>query len=267
MTPRLTADRPLHILSLGAGVQSSTLALMAAAGEVTPMPDAAIFADTQWEPAAVYAHLDRLSAALPFPVYRVSVGHLRADAIRGVNATGHSYVTVPWFTRNLDGSVGMGRRQCTNEYKLKPLHRKVRALLGGTPKGGAVVWIGITTDEAQRMKDSRVQYIQHRWPLIERGLTRYDCQQWLALAGWTAPRSACIGCPFRSDAEWRSLTPQEFADAAEADRLIRQLVRGPVVAQYMHASRQPLDTVDFSTLEDHGQQRLWGDECSGLCGV
>ena len=45
--------QPIHVLSLGAGVQSSTLALMAAAGEVTPMPTAAIFADTQAEPARV----------------------------------------------------------------------------------------------------------------------------------------------------------------------------------------------------------------------
>lgn len=49
---------PVHILSLGAGVQSSTLALMAAAGEITPMPQAAIFADTQAEPASVYKWLD-----------------------------------------------------------------------------------------------------------------------------------------------------------------------------------------------------------------
>jgi len=36
----------LRALSLGAGVQSTTLALMAAHGEVGPMPDCAIFADT-----------------------------------------------------------------------------------------------------------------------------------------------------------------------------------------------------------------------------
>jgi len=29
----------LTVISLGAGVQSSTMALMAAAGEITPMPD------------------------------------------------------------------------------------------------------------------------------------------------------------------------------------------------------------------------------------
>lgn len=47
----------LRILSLGAGVQSTTLALMAAHGEIGPMPDCAIFADTGWEPKAVYEHL------------------------------------------------------------------------------------------------------------------------------------------------------------------------------------------------------------------
>jgi len=44
----------INVLSLGAGVQSSTMALMAAKGEITPMPDCAIFADTQAEPQSVY---------------------------------------------------------------------------------------------------------------------------------------------------------------------------------------------------------------------
>jgi hypothetical protein len=47
----------LRVLSLGAGVQSTTMALMAAHGEVGPMPDCAIFSDTGWEPNAVYQHL------------------------------------------------------------------------------------------------------------------------------------------------------------------------------------------------------------------
>lgn len=63
-----------HIISLGAGVQSSTLALMAVHGEITPMPDAAIFADTQAEPQSVYKWLDWLEMQLPFPVHRVTKG-------------------------------------------------------------------------------------------------------------------------------------------------------------------------------------------------
>ena len=39
----------LRILSLGAGVQSSVVLLMSIKG-ILPRLDAAIFADTQWEP-------------------------------------------------------------------------------------------------------------------------------------------------------------------------------------------------------------------------
>lgn len=41
--------KPLKILSLGAGVQSTTLLLLAERGELE-RPDRAIFADTGWEP-------------------------------------------------------------------------------------------------------------------------------------------------------------------------------------------------------------------------
>ena len=43
----------LRILSLGAGVQSTTLALMIEKGEV-PMVDCAIFSDVKGEPQKVY---------------------------------------------------------------------------------------------------------------------------------------------------------------------------------------------------------------------
>jgi len=58
-----------HVISLGAGVQSSTMALMAAHGEIHPMPDCAVFADTQVEPQSVYRWLDWLEKQLPFPVH------------------------------------------------------------------------------------------------------------------------------------------------------------------------------------------------------
>ena len=71
----------MNIISLGAGVQSSVMALMAARGEIDTMPDCAVFSDTQWEPKKVYEHLNWLEKQLPFPVYRVTNGNLRNDAI------------------------------------------------------------------------------------------------------------------------------------------------------------------------------------------
>jgi hypothetical protein len=133
----------LRLLSLGAGVQSTALALMAIDGTLDRL-DGAIFADTGWEPRRVYDHLAQLGKALEdagIPLYLVSGGNLRNDSLDPA----HRYASVPYFVRNPDGSEGMGRRQCTSEYKLSPINRKVRELLGAVApdfdaairKGGA----------------------------------------------------------------------------------------------------------------------------------
>jgi hypothetical protein len=264
------ADPKLRVLSLGAGVQSTTLALMAAHGEIGPMPDCAIFADTGWEPRAVYEHLERLRAALPFPVHIVSAGDIRSDAIAKVNTTGQRFAAIPWFVRSPRGKDGIGRRQCTKEYKLEPIRRKASELIEFKRRAGAVeMWVGISLDEAWRMKPSRRQYIVNRWPLLEMQMRRRDCEAVLARLGWKAPKSACIGCPFHDDAMWRDLrdnAPDEFADACEVDRIIRRQpgIRGE---QFMHRSRVPLDQVDLSTHAERGQPDLFLNECEGMCGV
>lgn len=260
----------MKILSLGAGVQSTTLALMAAAGEIGDMPDAAIFANTGWEPQHVYDHLDKLEKALPFPLYRVSSGNLRNDIANASNSTGQRFAAVPWFMKMPDGSSAMGRRQCTAEYKLRPIQRKVVDLHEGKrPKGGTEMWIGISTDEAIRMKPSRVQYIVNRWPLIELRMNRNDCKKWLERNGWDAPKSSCIGCPFHSNFHWRELKqkyPNEWADAVEVDKLIRNQPKFKA-QQYMHRSLKPLDEVDLRSDAEIGQGDLFGNECEGMCGV
>jgi hypothetical protein len=257
----------LRVLSLGAGVQSTTLALMAANGD-HEAPDCAIFADTGWEPKAVYEHLARLIKALPFPVHIVSAGNLREDAIAGGSKrAGERFAAVPWFLRNPNGSEGMGRRQCTAHYKLKPIHRKIVELQGGKrSKGGCEMWIGISTDEAMRMKPSRVQYIRNRWPLIERDISRGKCHAILAKMGWNAPKSSCIGCPFHSDAQWRTLPPDELADAIEVDRAIRKQP-GMKGDQFMHRKRIPLHEVDLRSDAEIGQPDLFMNDCEGMCGV
>lgn len=222
----------ITVLSLGAGVQSTTLALMAAHGEITPMPDCAIFADTRWEGRKVYEHLAWLSSAnvLPFPIRRVS----RADIREGIrdrrNTTGGRFAAIPWWTINPDGTEGMGRRQCSSEYKLEPIMQEVRELLGKgrrdrIPPGSVSVLIGISLDEAQRMKPARQQYMVNRWPLIEKGLRRWDCERWLLRHEYPIPpKSACIGCPFHSNVYWRDMRdnrPEEWTEAVEYDRLLR----------------------------------------------
>lgn len=267
----------LTVISLGAGVQSTTMALMAAAGELTPMPDCAIFADTQWEPKAVYDHLAWLEERLPFPVHRVSAGNLREDTLARRNTTSGRFAAVPWHITGPDGKAGMGRRQCTSEYKLKPIMHKLRDLLGlgrrsRIPPETVEMWIGISTDEAIRMKPARQQWIRNRWPLIEVGVSRHKCLAWMADHHYpTPPKSACIGCPFHSNVVWRDMRdnhPDEWADAVEIDKALRNgNSRGIRATEYMHPQRVPLDKVDLRTAEDKGQLNLFINECEGMCGV
>lgn len=267
------ASPALRVLSLGAGVQSTTLALAAARGEVGPMPDCAIFADTGWEPRAVREHLARLRDRLPFPVHIVSAGNIRDDIVARRNTTGGRYAAVPWFVLNPEGSKGMGRRQCTKEYKLQPISRKLRELLGVGPRarlkpGSVEMWVGISTDEIVRMKPSRVQWQVNRWPLIEAGMSRVDCVRWMAERQERAPKSSCVGCPFHTNAMWRDLRdnfPEEWSDACEVDRLLRVGDGGKMRGlEFMHSSMLPLAEAPIGGTD---AQLGFDLECEGMCGV
>jgi hypothetical protein len=267
----------LRVLSLGAGVQSTTLALMAAHGEIGPMPDCAIFADTGWEPKPVQEHLKWLASpnVLPFPVHQVSSGNIREDVLNWSNTTGGRFASVPWFIKNPDGSQGLGQRQCTSEYKLKPIMHKLRDLLGverrqRIPANTVEIWVGISTDEIFRMKPAKAQWQRNRWPLIEREMTRQDCLNWMERNGYPQPpKSSCIGCPFHSDSMWSDMKknrPDEWQDAVYVDASLRQgQTRGMRGTPYMHSQCVPLSEVNLSH-DDRGPD-LFNNECEGMCGV
>lgn len=272
----------LRLLSLGAGVQSTTLALLAADGTL-PGLDGAVFADTGWEPASVYRTLDRLSehlAGAGIPVHRVSVGNIRADALDPA----HRFASMPMYVRNQDGGDGMTRRQCTSEYKLRPVREQTRRLLGATDKPNgrpgrvptgrfAETWVGITTDEADRAdpKMPAPKYAPTRYPLLEMGWSRADCQRFLRRVGWgETAKSSCIGCPFHTNATWREMRdnrPDDFADAVAFDASIRtgnarataegKELRGQM---FLHRSRLPLSVAPI----DRVTAREWAERQGDL---
>ena len=295
----------LRVLSLGAGVQSTTLALMAAHGEIGPMPACAIFADTGWEPNSVYDHLDWLCSpnVLPFPVHVVSAGNIREQLMAA--GEGNRWASIPAFARTVtpagskvpiydegdDGalvevstrrttretvSIGMIRRQCTTDFKIVPIRRKVRELAGLTRKRSPThpvveQWIGISLDEIIRVKPSREAWQVNRWPLIEKRMNRRECLAWLRRHDYPEPpKSACIGCPFHDNARWRAMRNHDaeaWTDAVEIDRAIRTGLRGIRGEVFLHRSAVPLEEADLSTAADRGQLDLWPNECEGMCGV
>jgi hypothetical protein len=163
---------------------------------------------------------------------------------------------------------GMIKRQCTAEYKIEPIERFIKTqLLGLEPKARwpkkcvARQWFGISSDEAQRCRASQAAWKIHWYPLVDRYITRIACYGWFSDRGLPVPpRSACKGCPFHANEEWRSMKlarPAEFADACEFDVAIRKCggMRGEC---FIHRTCQPLSEVDLSNDIDRGQMLLVG---------
>lgn len=262
-----------RVLSLGAGVQSSTLYLMAVRGIFgADRPSVAVFADTQWEPAEVYTWLHELDTfgGASIPIERVTAGNIRQDAL-----SDKRFASMPLYTAGVT-KEGQLRRQCTREYKVAPVTKFIRrTVIGLAPrerigKGERVeLWMGISTDEATRMRDNREPWITNRYPLIERQMSRADCLAWLTEYGYPKPaKSACIGCPYTDIERWREMRaqrPAEFADAVEFDAAIRKHNKRNQSA-YLHRSCLPLADAVL-TAEERGQTNLFAYECEGMCGV
>ena len=272
----------IRSISLGAGVQSTVLALMADRGERgLPKPDIAVFADTGWEPPHVYKHLDWLESQLSFEVVRVNNGNLRENIMKGINPRGKPYLTIPAFLVNPDGTFAIASRQCTSDYKIKPIHDYLRHRIGleygkRAPMGTyAEVWMGISKDEELRAKPSKDEWIESRFPLVELELNRAHLLNWFKehYPDQYLPRSSCIGCPYHTDSEWKWLRdndPASFQHAIKVDNALRNnpTVKAGISKKgdaYLHRLRRPLADIDLSDTQDYDSVML--DECEGVCGI
>ena len=281
-----------HYISFGAGVQSTVLYLMAARGDFLPLPAAAIFADTGWETQQVYDHLDWVeSLGLPVPIVRVQAANLYSNLWDAKRAPGQGqtpFTDIPAFVYTPEGNIAMRRRQCTQHYKIEPIIRQVKAIVGRKPRTRhnrppfAVQWLGISTDEWMRCKDARQGWIKNAYPLIEAGMSRSDCVSWFGrnYPGRPLVKSSCVGCPYHSSREWLRLyrnQPEDMADTILLDERLREPERIAIEnkgrPQYLHRSGRPLaevlpelDRLDLMQprLLDNDQDGF-GNECDGYC--
>lgn len=175
-----------HIISLGAGTQSTLLYLLACNGELynyvrtkdkwgrtltksreRVAVDCAIFADTQDEPKQVYEHLQWLveygKRTDGPPIIIKTAGCLGDDVTRedkpDKSGKRIRVAAIPAFTHDgLSDSYGRTKRQCTVEYKINVIERAIRRDVIGLkprqriPKGVRVhQYIGFSSDEASRV--------------------------------------------------------------------------------------------------------------------
>jgi 3'-phosphoadenosine 5'-phosphosulfate sulfotransferase (PAPS reductase)/FAD synthetase len=288
----------MRIISLGWGVQSFTLVSMVALKEL-PLIDYAVHANTTHEFSGTYEFAKKwtpwleehgvkvvtvrnpqppqelMSLKTDIPAYTFRPEHfIESDGWEETDIKNENGELITEFHPELIGksvfvkeSDGQLRRQCTGDWKIAPMRRFIQAHRNGTP---VEQWIGISRDESQRMKDSDVKYITHRWPLIEKRMTRNDCIAWLKAHDLEVPpRSACTFCPFHSTREWQHIkaSPMDWEEAIKVDNEIRRAYLPQEM--FLHRSLKPLEDVDLRTEEERGQIMFdgWDSECSGICGV
>lgn len=253
----------MDALSLGWGIQSFTMVAMSALGDL-PLVDVAIHADTTHERSETYEFAARWAPWLEEQGIHVVTAQDKSPRIITDRVGGEIFI--PAFTKDSSSNGGQLRRQCTGRWKIAPIRRWLQT---NRNKESVELWIGISLDEALRMKPSNVKYITHRWPLIEKRMTRNDCVNWLRAHDLEVPpKSSCVFCPFHDMATWRELKMSgngNWEKAVEVDELIRKA--RPPYDLFVHPARKPLVEVDVRNQEDKGQLRLWDEECTGYCGL
>ncbi len=242
-------------ISLGWGVQSWVMVAMSALGELPPV-DVAIHSDTEHERATTYAFAAEWTPWLEERGVRVVTVKNEGRGGTDVSVTGGKggKIVIPAFTVDELGNKGSIRRQCTGHWKINPLRRWLQANRNGEP---VELWLGISTDEWQRAKDADVQYITHKFPLLDMGMSRADCLDWLKAHGLPSPgKSSCVFCPFLNKKSWEQMKRENGSDWAEAvrvDKLIRSV--RPPGELFVHPKAIPLEQA-VTIPEDFGYSQL-----------
>ena len=271
----------LQVLSFGAGVQSTAMFLMSVNGFLNKV-DHCIFADTGFEPDYVYEQVKRCEKIakdndIGFHIvkadFKDNFGGIYEHTMEAIKGNTARYSGFPMYMKK-----GFIRRQCTNDFKIQPIRKKIRELLGlkkGQRAGKEILvdqWIGISLDEIQRTRRNRYVWINNYYPLIEKYLNRNDCLNWIKENNLPIPKkSACINCPYHDNKTWIDMKknrPDDFAKAVEIDYAVREAesLKYPFdVKLYTHRSLQPLDEVEFDPNKD--QLDMFDEECEGICGI
>ena len=265
-------DADLKIISLGMGVQSTAVYLMSSMGYKLPRADYAVFADPGAEHWKTYEMLDWLIKWQKendgIPIIINNDKNILEDTRKAQNSRGVRWASIPAYSE----SGGIVRRQCTGEYKIFPVQQSVRKLHGlkkHKRMKPTEMWLGISLDEIERMKDSRMFNIKYFYPLIYHGLSRYDCIQFFKDQGFPVPvKSSCVFCPFHSNKFWAEIQKENgeaWEWALEVDEAIRDSSqRGLDDKLYLHPMRKPLKDMDF---QDEQMELFTGFDCEGYCGL
>lgn len=240
------------VWSYGGGTQTAAIAVLILQGKL-PKPNIAVMADTGREIESTWTYL-RTVVQPALDLIGLTVEIAQHD-LATVDLWTDDSILIPAFTSLADG--GKLPTYCSNEWKRRVVMRWLKAQ--GVER--AEMWLGISRDEAHRMKDSDAKWLTHRYPLIELMMSREDCVRITREMGWPdAPKSTCKICPHLSNSTWLEMQtddPEDFYEAVRIEREIQK--RDPNI--FLHRSAKPLDEIDFR----FGLAEVFDGCDSGMC--
>lgn len=275
----------MKILSFGAGMQSTALALMSCEKALdnprrypeVPIYDAVIFCDLGLEPGWVKRQVEftrRACEKAGIPLYVLNTP-LYQDFMR--NFGSRRTVSIPWWTLMEDGHKAKMPRNCTIDYKIEAVSKFVRWTLLGYRKGQRLrpedakvheMHMGFSAEEKRRCKVSPNPMFHNKYPLVEMRLTRannyrYILEKW----GLDTKASACAFCPFHRNYFYQYIKetePETYAAVIGLDNLLRDKTPMPPMESRLFISRDrkriadltPEDCNDAEYFEYCGRQ-IW----------
>lgn len=276
----------MKILSFGAGMQSTALALMscenAMASHSTPFPlvpiyDDVVFCDLGFEPPWVLQQVEFTRKACQAAGIRFDVldAPLYKDFME--NFGERRTISIPWWTLTSDGHKSKMPRNCTIDYKVEVISKFVRWELLGYRKGQRLrdedrkaheMHMGFSYEERKRCKESPSPMFVNKFPLVEMELVRADNYAYIRDKwGLETKASACSFCPFHTNyffAYLKDNEPTTYAGVVELDELLRDKNPKPPMDSDLFISRSrkriseltPADCSDAECFKYH-EQMIW----------
>jgi hypothetical protein len=264
-----------RLITYGGGVQSVAALVLAAQGVIDyrDFVFCNVGVDSENPRTLTYYRDNALPFALAHDLTMTELQYIRRD--------GTTDTILKRLTRPEGRSIGIpvrmsngapGRRACTVDFKIRRTDCWLRQQ--GAKKRGAIVGMGISLDEFQRMKTNTdpktLSWKTLDYPLIDLRLDRAACIRIIQAAGLPVPpKSACWFCPFHSIAAWQEMRqddPELFARATDLEAfLIQKRTKLGRYPAYFTAKGKPLPMA----ISEHAQPSLFEDEVceSGYCFV
>lgn len=275
----------MKILSFGAGMQSTALALMSCENAVAaepsfplvPVYDIVVFCDLGLEPPWVHHQMEFTRRACEKAGIRFEVleAPLYTDFMEnfGVRRT----ISIPWWTLRGDGHKSKMPRNCTIDYKIELISKFIRWDVLGYRKGQRLrpedvkaheMHMGFSAEEANRCKENPNKLFVNHFPLVEMGLTRADNYAYIKdVWGLETKASACAFCPFHRNYFFQYLKEQEprlYAKVVEVDELLRDKTPKPPMDSdlFISRSRKRLEELTPGDCDDaecfcYRGKRIW----------